>query len=405
MLRWSRLVFLALVACGGATPAAVTPTPVENGATAVVPPSATPPVAPVAPTGTPPVTPSRPPSVTVTTLPQRPLIERRQHAQRANFDLVVRNDGPVDAQLVKLTLSVRDGGGRLILRRFLDANGFQPSLRGIGPTTAAVGKTITIFNPLPDFDPELELGSLEYELVFNAVDGSDDPPDTTVTIAVAPQPFVARSPLILPLVGRVLVFDGHDYHGHHRRLDVHHPMVAQLGVRQNFMRYGNDLVIVDAAGAMFRGDGRRNEDWYVFGAPLRSPAAGVVLAVENDVPDNLRDRSLFDPSVIASDLMKLFGNRVVIDHGHGEISVLGHLKQGSVTVGVGDRVKAGQIVGAAGASGDAYIPHVHVELRRAAGVDGEGLPAYFRGLRRVVGARAIALPTGPIDSGEIVLSR
>jgi hypothetical protein len=405
MPRWSGLLFLALVACGGAKPAAVAPTPVENGATAVVPPSATPPTAPsTAASGTA-ATPSLPPVVAVTTLPERPLIERRQHAQRANFDLVVRNDGAVAADLVKLTLSVRDRGGRLVLRRFLDANGFQPSLRGIGPTTVAPGKTIAIFNPLPDFDPELELGTLEYELIFNAVDGTDDPPDATVTIAVSPDVFTQRAAMVLPLVGRVLVFDGHDYHGHHRRLDVHHPVVAQLGIRHNFMRYGNDLVIVDDAGAMFRGDGRRNEDWYVFGAPLRSPAAGVVLAVENDVPDNLRDRSLFDPAVIAADPMKLFGNRVVIDHGHGEISMLGHLKQGSITVRVGDRVKAGQPVGAAGASGDAYIPHVHVELRRTAGVDGEGLPAYFRGLRRVVGARAIALPTGPIDSGEIVLSR
>jgi hypothetical protein len=395
---------IALAACGGAQSSPPpAPTPVENGATAVVPPSATPPAAAAPATAAP--APSLPPQVAVSTLPEKPLVERRAHAQRVNFDLVFRNDGAVPAQLVKLTLSIRDRDGRLVLRRFLDANGFQPSLGAVGPTTVPVGKTIALFNPLPEFDPELDLGALEYELIFNAVDGTDDPPDTTVTVTATPVVFAPRSALVLPMVGRVLVFDGHDYHGHHRRLDVHHPVVAGLGIRHNFMRYANDLVIVDDAGAMFRGDGTRNEDWYGFGAPLRAPAAGVVVAVENEVPDNLRDRSLFDPSVIASDPMKLFGNRVVIDHGHGEVSLLAHLKQGSVSVRAGDRVKAGQLVGAAGASGDAYIPHLHYELRRSAGVDGEGLPSYFRGLRRVVGARAIALPTGPIDSGEIVLSR
>jgi hypothetical protein len=347
---------------------------------------------------------SVPPVVVVTSLPARPLIERRPHAQRVHFDLVFRNDGPVAAQLVRLQLSVRDRGGRLIARRFLDANGFQPSLAAVGPTTVAPGKTISLFNPLPDHDPELDLGSFDYELIFNAVDGSDNPPDATVTVSVKPEAFTPRSPLVLPLAGRVLVFDGHDTYGHHRRLDVNHPAVHGLGITRNFMRYANDLVIVDDAGATFRGTGSRNEDWFVFAAPLRAPAAGTVVAVENGVPDNLRDRTLWDPSTIAADPMNLYGNRVVIDHGHGEVSVLAHLKQGSVPVKVGDRVVAGQRVGQAGASGDAYIPHLHYELRTAAGIDADGLPAYFRGLRRVVGARALAVASGPIDSGEIVVS-
>ena len=40
--------------------------------------------------------------------------------------------------------------------------------------------------------------------------------------------------------------------------------------------------------------------------------------------------------------MVIFGNYLVIDHGNGEFSHLGHLKPGSVKVAIGDKVRAGQ---------------------------------------------------------------
>jgi hypothetical protein len=40
--------------------------------------------------------------------------------------------------------------------------------------------------------------------------------------------------------------------------------------------------------------------------------------------------------------MVIFGNYIVIDHGNGEFSHLGHLKPGSAKVAVGDKVRAGQ---------------------------------------------------------------
>jgi hypothetical protein len=37
---------------------------------------------------------------------------------------------------------------------------------------------------------------------------------------------------------------------------------------------------------MFRGDGKRNEDWLTWGRPVRAPGDGVVAAAHNEQPDN-----------------------------------------------------------------------------------------------------------------------
>ena len=56
-----------------------------------------------------------------------------------------------------------------------------------------------------------------------------------------------------------------------------------------------------------------------------------------------------------------YGNTVVIDHGGGMTTLYAH--QSSLNVSYGDTVQAGDIVGAAGASGLATGPHLHFEVR------------------------------------------
>lgn len=54
------------------------------------------------------------------------------------------------------------------------------------------------------------------------------------------------------------------------------------------------------------------------------------------------------------------GKYVVLDHGHGLISVYGHLR--SFAVNVGDHVKTGQKIGELGLTGYTTGPHVHFEI-------------------------------------------
>jgi len=64
--------------------------------------------------------------------------------------------------------------------------------------------------------------------------------------------------------------------------------------------------------------------------------------------------------------MTFYGNCVIIDHGNSEYSLMAHMQQGSVTVKVGERAVAGQVIGKLGDSGDSFGPHVHYQLQSAA---------------------------------------
>lgn len=88
-------------------------------------------------------------------------------------------------------------------------------------------------------------------------------------------------------------------------------------------------------------------------------APGTVLRVR----DSMRDISVRSPDAAIGD--RLAGNGVVIDHGGGWETQYSHLKEGSVRVHPGDRVKAGDPLGAVGISGNAEFPHLHFELRHA----------------------------------------
>ena len=94
---------------------------------------------------------------------------------------------------------------------------------------------------------------------------------------------------------------------------------------------------------------------------------------------------------------------MTISHGNGEFSILVHMKPGSVTVRKGDSVHQGQQVGAVGFSGDTFLPHLHYMIM--SGEDertSQGLPSYFDGFNRVLGAHSRQISHGQIDSGDIL---
>ncbi len=76
------------------------------------------------------------------------------------------------------------------------------------------------------------------------------------------------------------------------------------------------------------------------GTPIAAPADGVVLIAGKEAE---------------------YGRLVCIDHGHGYTTMYGHLTDFHVKAG--DRVKAGQILGTVGTSGNTTGPHLHYEVR------------------------------------------
>lgn len=94
----------------------------------------------------------------------------------------------------------------------------------------------------------------------------------------------------------------------------------------------------------------------IFGAELRAPCEGVVVAAEGDMPD-------FE--VPNDDPVNRLGNHVTLRCGAAEI-VLAHMRGGSVVVAPGDRVAVGDRLGEVGNSGASTEPHLHIHAQRPA---------------------------------------
>ena len=125
---------------------------------------------------------------------------------------------------------------------------------------------------------------------------------------------------------------------------------------------GQDFVGLAAGGAPHRGSGKRLSDWTCYKREVKAPAAGTVVRVHDDNPNSPPGRPLHN-----------MHNCVITDHGNDEATFLAHMVPGSIVVGVGDRVEAGQTLGLCGNSGYSLRPHVHFGLSRK----GVGVPIVF----------------------------
>lgn len=317
-----------------------------------------------------------------------------------NFDFLVSNGSPVEAELQAVRVSGHDASGTLLFRRFCDRSGISPCIGTVPDRTLAPGATGIIYNPFHTLPGDLPLATLSYELAYQVGESGAD----TLRITVTPRERRQQTALVLPLAGRSIVFDGHDFHAHHRRWNLAHPIIRAVGFDGNSGRYAYDLSLVDGAGRMYRGTGDRNSDWLSWEAPVRAPAAGTVVASANDEPDWEVGRTSLSDSTVMARPVSLFGNYVILDHGNGEFSLLAHLRQGSVPVRAGHRVRGGETIGKIGFSGSVYTIHLHYQLQRGPRYADEGIPSVFRGVRRV-GAPAPGAAPVRIDSGDIIESR
>ena len=337
--------------------------------------------------------------ISVAVLPQQPLLVTTRDGQSVHCDFVLTNRSAKEEVLDSIEVSVFDDRGALAMRRFMNSNGMPGAIDTLPERKAAPESELVLFNPLHSFDAAVPVAKLHYAFRFES--------GASAEVDVVPQKYRTRTELVLPLAGRVLVHDGRDFYSHHRRLDVRHAFMRKLGVTAVSGRYAYDLVVVDADGRMHRGTGATTEEWLGWSAPVRAPGPGTIVAVEGDIPDNtFKGGELqMDPAVTMEKPMTIAGNYVVIDHGNGEWSMIAHLKRGSVKVAAGDVVKAGQVLGAMGMSGDSRIPHVHYQLQLGPHLfESEGAPSTFTRLQRVLGSKVVAWPSGIIDSGDIVLA-
>ncbi len=158
-----------------------------------------------------------------------------------------------------------------------------------------------------------------------------------------------------------------------------------------------DFFGVGPGGALDQGVKLNPSDDYGFGEPVMAAADGdVVFIIDGQVQDadalsRRDDESINEARArITRYQFKRFaedfraaatGNLVVLRHdqnGAVEYSSYGHLKENSIKVKVGDKVKQGDVIGAVGNTGDSTLTHLHFQVN--AGEDpfySRSLPVHF----------------------------
>ena len=96
------------------------------------------------------------------------------------------------------------------------------------------------------------------------------------------------------------------------------------------------------------------------GIEILAMADGEVMGLRRNMPDVLAQN--------ADDVRRIqgkeCGNGAILRHANGWTTQYCHLKQDSISIGKGDRVKRGQAIGLMGLSGHTTFPHIHVTVRK-----------------------------------------
>ena len=199
-----------------------------------------------------------------------------------------------------------------------------------------------------------------------------------------PVPEKNETKLSLPFKGKWLVFWGGDT----KELNQHHDVPNQ--------RFAFDFLGANEEGKTHKGDGKVNEDYFAFGREVLAPANGTVTDVINGVRDNVPG---------SMNPYSALGNAVFIQHREYEVSVLAHLKLGSITVKVGDKVKRGRIIGLCGNSGNSSETHLHYHLQNTPIIqDGTGVKCYFEKVIVIDGGDRKAKMNYSPMKGEVVIA-
>lgn len=137
-------------------------------------------------------------------------------------------------------------------------------------------------------------------------------------------------------------------------------------------RFAIDFVKVDSSFRTFSGDSLKNESYYAYGSEVVAVASGKVVATKDSIPQNVPG---VNSRAVPITLETVGGNHVVLDLGEGRYAFYAHLQPGSLRVRVGDRVKAGQVIGLVGNSGNSTEPHLHFHVADGISPLGsEGIP-------------------------------
>lgn len=290
--------------------------------------------------------------VTATVKPDTVFREARGALTRLNFDVRLANSGDSDVEVSYLELRAFDARGRIVARRYMGSNGNPGPITMLPARTVPAGGGLYLFNPFPDLDAPRPPARVVLRIFHGA--GSER---LDIDLAEPPGPELARPPM-----GQgAYIYSGNDLLAHHRRVTLDDPSRQHVA-----QRYALDFTRLDpGTGALARGDGASLTDWLAWDTEIVAPVDGEVVALRADMPDNRMDAA--GQRVFIDDFERYgadasLGNFVVLRVEDAHL-LMAHFRRGTLSVSVGDRVRAGEALGRLGLSGDTAYPHLHIQLQ------------------------------------------
>lgn len=133
--------------------------------------------------------------------------------------------------------------------------------------------------------------------------------------------------------------------------------------------------------------GGRTCDYYGWGQPVHAAFDGLVVAATDGVPERPRVRPLRDAAMAVRHALRfdpardgveaVAGNHVIVQ-GTLTFALYAHLAPGTVTVTARQEVRAGQVLGRVGHTGNSTAPHLHFQLMDSADPERmQGIPCAF----------------------------
>lgn len=151
-------------------------------------------------------------------------------------------------------------------------------------------------------------------------------------------------------------------------------------------RFAIDWVRVGDDNRTFTGDQLGNASYHAYGQDALAVAAGTVVAVKDGIPENVPGAT---SRAVPITLETVGGNHIILDLGGGRFAFYAHLQPGSLRVKLGDRVRAGQVLGLVGNSGNSTEPHLHFHLSDGnSPLGSEGIPYLHQSFELVGRCRA-----------------
>jgi murein DD-endopeptidase len=207
------------------------------------------------------------------------------------------------------------------------------------------------------FDKAAEVPqTLRHILNITAPDGSHH------TLAAEPLRVMQRAPIVVeaPLHGD----DWIAADAVHNTSDAAHRRTVLLlgGKPWLAQRYAIDWVryrLINGTATTWSGPEDRNSSYFCYNAPIYSVGDGTVVEATDGLPENTPHSGKYAVDI---NFLNAGGNHVVVHIGNNLYVFYAHMRPGSLEVKLGERVKAGQVLGRVGNSGSSTEPHLHMHI-------------------------------------------